>query len=111
MIETQRERVQKAREKREFVSSLQLRKDYEDTFSTPAGRRVLAHHIERGHILDTTCSGNAWSYFYEGEKNFVLAEMAMVPGLFAEVLMQVLKEKQQAVDAERADLLKDEPTK
>lgn len=93
-METPREKAQKHREKEELLSSMQLRADYQECFDTPAGRRVLEDFVTRGHMLETTCSGNAWSYFYEGERNTVLRMMALIPDLVGETIRKMMSEKQ-----------------
>lgn len=107
-METPKERLQREREKKEFLASLSLREDYRLTFGTDHGRRVLEDMITRGHMLETTCSGNAWSYFYEGERNWVLRIMSYIPELVGDVMAFMMARRQvelnrQVAEATRQD--------
>lgn len=98
-METNRERAQREKEKQEFVASLALREAYRVTFDTPAGRTVLEDMLIKGHALDTTCSGNAWSYFYEGERNaLVLRVAAYIPELVGQALTRILAARQTEIN-------------
>ena len=50
----------------------QLLSDYEQTFSTDHGQRVLMDIIATGKVFHTTFTGNAWSNFFEGFRAFAL---------------------------------------
>lgn len=50
----------------------QLLADYERTFSTDHGQRVLNDIISTGKVFHTTFTGNAWSNFFEGFRSFAL---------------------------------------
>lgn len=107
-METPKERAQREREKSEFLSSLELRECYRMTFETEHGRRVLEDFIERGHMLETTCSGNAWSYFYEGERNWILRITSIIPDLVGQVMAGMMAKRQGDINRQIADLAKGE---
>jgi hypothetical protein len=109
-METPRERQLREKEKQEFVASLKLREAYRATFNTESGLLVLRDIIERGHMLETTCSGNAWSYFYEGERNFVLRIGAMIPDLLGLVMQWIMASRQEEVNAQMAEIMKERPS-
>jgi hypothetical protein len=50
----------------------QLLSDYERTFGTDYGRRVLMDIIATGKVFHTTFTGNAWANFFEGFRAFAL---------------------------------------
>ena len=50
----------------------QLISDYERTFSSDYGKRVLHDIIATGKVFHTTFTGNAWSNYYEGFRSFAL---------------------------------------
>lgn len=106
MIATPKERQQQAQERDEFIALLPLRNDFEQTFGTPHGMRVLTFLMERGHLLETTCTGNAWSHFYEGERNFVLKTIGqMIPALLGRVFAEIMRERQAETDREKFRIL------
>jgi hypothetical protein len=55
----------------------QLLTDYEMTFGTDHGKRVLHDIIVTGMIFQTTFTGNAWSNFKEGIRYLALYVMHM----------------------------------
>ena len=107
-METPKERAQRDREKADFLSSLELRECYRMTFETEHGRRVLEDFIERGHMLETTCSGNAWAYFYEGERNWTLRISSIIPDLVGQVMAGMMAKRQGDINRQIADLANDE---
>ena len=107
-METPKERQQKEKEKADFLHSLELRECYRMTFETEHGRRVLEDFIERGHMLETTCSGNAWSYFYEGERNWILRITSMIPDLIGRVMSEIMAKRQGDINRQIADLARGE---
>jgi hypothetical protein len=50
----------------------QLLTDYERTFETDYGKRVLIDIIKTGKVFHTTFTGNAWANFFEGFRAFAL---------------------------------------
>ena len=50
----------------------QLCTDYELTFGTDHGKRVLMDIIATGKVFHTTFTGNAWSNYFEGFRAFAL---------------------------------------
>ena len=50
----------------------QLLTDYERTFNTDHGKRVLEDIIGMGRVFHTTMTGNAWANYYEGFRSFAL---------------------------------------
>ena len=50
----------------------QLLTDYERTFETEYGKRVLEDIIKTGRVFHTTMTGNAWANYYEGFRSFAL---------------------------------------
>lgn len=81
------------------MGSLELREAYRLTYDTESGRRVLEDMLIKGHMFDTTCSGNAWSYFYEGERNaLVLRLMAYIPELVGEAVTRIMQARQADLD-------------
>lgn len=93
-METPRERIQKRLEAREAVHSLELQEAYRLTFETPHGRTVLRDMILSGHFFETTCTGNAWSHFYEGDRNRILRTMSFIPGIVGPVLAEIMADRQ-----------------
>jgi hypothetical protein len=55
----------------------QLLTDYEMTFKTDHGKRVLRDIMVTGMIFQTTFTGNAWSNFKEGIRYLALYIMHM----------------------------------
>lgn len=102
-LETPKERLLRERDKQALIDGLALREDYRMTFSTPHGRRVLEDFLLGGHMLETTCSGNAWSYFYEGERNWALKLTAKIPGLVGEVMAKIMAERQDELNGVLAE--------
>ena len=107
-LETPKERAQKELERQELLASVVLRDAYRKTFDTEYGRLVLEDFIVKGHMLETTCSGNAWSYFYEGERNWNLRMMALIPDLFGEVVSDILSRRQGEISKTLSDLAREE---
>ena len=106
MIQTSKERLQKQDKRQQFSDSMSIRQDFELTFGTPHGKRTLEYLMERGHLLESTCTGNAWSHFYEGERNFVLKTIgSMIPGLLGAVFAEVMSQRQYEVDTARARII------
>ncbi len=97
-LETPKERLIRERERDEFIAGIGLREDYRRTFDTEHGRRVLADFVLGGHMLETTCSGNAWSYFYEGERNWVHRIAGKIPDLVGQVIGEILAKQQEEMD-------------
>jgi len=97
-METNRERIQREREKQETLDSLPLRQDYRETFSTPEGRRVLAHMLLISHQDNTTFTGNSLGMFQEGARAFVLMIKGLIPVLMAEVELELAREKELEFD-------------
>jgi hypothetical protein len=54
------------------AANSQLISDYERTFSTDYGQRVLMDIIATGRIFHTTMTGNAWGTYLEGFRSFAL---------------------------------------
>ena len=53
-----------------------LTHDYERTFSTPHGQRVLLDIIVKGRIYETTFTGNSKGMFFEGQREMALYILA-----------------------------------
>jgi hypothetical protein len=93
-METPKERAQRRHEAQEVIHSLELREAYRMTFDTPHGRTVLRDMILSGHFFETTCTGNAWSHFYEGDRNRILRTMSFIPGIVGPVLAEIMADRQ-----------------
>jgi hypothetical protein len=65
----------------DWLSFAQRVRAYAECFSTPSGMIVLRDLIERAHFLHTTYTGNALSYFQEGERGLVLEICGYIPEL------------------------------
>jgi hypothetical protein len=50
----------------------QLLADYEITFSSDHGKRVLNDIVATGKVFHTTFTGNAWANYFEGFRSFAL---------------------------------------
>jgi hypothetical protein len=59
------------------AADTQLLTDYERTFETEHGQRVLHDIIVTGQVFQTTFTGNAWSNFKEGMRAHALYIMHM----------------------------------
>jgi hypothetical protein len=57
---------QMEKQKKAMAMDSQLLTDYEMTFQTDHGQRVLHDIMVRGMVFQTTFTGNAWSNFKEG---------------------------------------------
>ena len=104
-METPKERAQRDREKAEFLSSIPLREDYRNTFSSESGRRVLEHFIDVSHQDEKTFTGNSLGMFQEGARAFVLMIKGLIPRIFAEVELARAIEKERSNDLQLAELL------
>ena len=105
-METPKEKSQREEELRQEITTLERRSDYIETYGTETGRKVLRDMIRRGHMLETSYTRNADTYFYEGERNFVLRTMALIPGIFGEVLRDILQEQELEVSVRQAQILR-----
>lgn len=98
MLVTPKEREIKDRERQDVIANAARREDFLQTFSTPHGRRVLKYIVETSHMLESTCSGNAWSYFYEGERNWMLRLTSLIPDLLGEVFAEMMADHKRQMD-------------
>jgi hypothetical protein len=63
-------------------------KAYSKVFDTPDGKVVLEDLLEKSFFFSTTYTGNALTYFREGERNKVLEIASYIPRVMADVLQQ-----------------------
>jgi hypothetical protein len=63
---------QQAAEEKNKVFDDALVRDYEMTFSTPHGQRVMLDILMRGHLYETTFTGNSRGMFLEGQRDMAL---------------------------------------
>lgn len=82
-------------EKQLGVEALQLIEDAKKTFSTPHGKRILWHLLERCHVFSTTFTGNSRGFFLEGERNVGLYLLALCEMNDPEGMEQVKKLKEE----------------
>lgn len=85
----------KSSRKREKLRSLQDREDTRLVMSTPGGRRFLARLLERSGVNRSSFTGNANTYFNEGQRNlglFLQAELVDTsPDLYLTMLSESMK--------------------
>ena len=85
----------KASRKKEKLRGEQEREDTRFVMSTPSGRRFLARLLERSGINRTSFTGNANTYFNEGQRNMGLILQAELvdtdPGLYLTMLQESMK--------------------
>src|SRR5690606_13810656 len=83
-------REQEEKNLREFMTR---RKKYLEVFGSESGRWVLRDLLEQGHFFHTTYTGNALSYFKEGERNRLLQICAPIPEIVGTVVQDWCQEK------------------
>lgn len=85
----------KTSRKREKLRNEQDREDVRVVMSTPGGRRFLARLLERSGINRSSFTGNANTYFNEGQRNlglFLQAELVDTsPDLYLTMLSESMK--------------------
>ena len=80
-------RANKVQADRESVDEyLSKKRDYEITFGTPEGKRVLLDMLHRASFFKTNGTGNSKQYTLEGQREFVLGFQAFIPGIMGEVI-------------------------
>ena len=65
---------------------LAKKRDYESTFGTPEGRRVLLDLLTRASFFRTNGTGNSKQYTLEGQREFVLGFQAFIPAIMGQVI-------------------------
>lgn len=87
------ESVKKDQEEKNLSEFLGRRQKYLEVFGSDSGRWVLQDLLEQGHFFHTTYTGNAMSYFREGERNRLLHICAPIPDIVGEVIHEWCMEK------------------
>lgn len=87
------ESAKKDQEEKNLNEFLKRRQRYSEVFGSDSGKWVLRDLLEQGHFFHTTYTGNALSYFKEGERNRLLQLCAPIPDIVGEVIQEWCREK------------------
>ena len=80
----------KQREKELELARLQLDADIKDIMGTPAGVRFMRWIILEGGIFSTSMTGNSWTYFNEGARNFANKIFAKICDIAPEKVKSII---------------------
>lgn len=86
------------KQQREYLKtqSETLMEDYRKLLRTPEGRRFFKHFFKIGKLTDISMTGNSWTFFHEGHRNFtkiVYNEICQANAkAAAEILFEVTEE-------------------
>ena len=96
------DKLQDEEKKKRKLQQRQLELDYEEVFSTRAGKHVFNDILNRCHIFHSTFTGNSRGMFLEGERNiglYILSNM-YAPTDSAKEAIDALKREQEGVQHE-----------
>lgn len=68
--------------------------DIKTVLKTPAGLRLFKRLMEKGHIFNTTFTGNSQTYFLEGHRNFALLLFNDVCEAIPEMVVELMTRKE-----------------
>lgn len=85
--------VKRDQEEKNIREFMHRRKHYLNVFGTDSGKWVLLDLLKQAHFFGTTYTGNALSYFKEGERNRVLQICAPIPELVGDVIQAWCSDK------------------
>jgi len=61
------------RKELEEIKRLERLDDLKKILSTPEGVRFFKRFFDEGQMFSTSMTGNSWTFFKEGQRNFVLS--------------------------------------
>lgn len=67
--------------------------DIKFILSTPQGLRFFQRFCEDGHIFKTSMTGNSYTYFNEGERNFALRYFGDIVEACPEMIQKLIVKK------------------
>jgi hypothetical protein len=77
-------------EKERLTAEVQLGNDIREILALPAGVRFMRYIIGEGMIFSTSMTGNSWTYFNEGKRDFANSIFAKVCEVAPDKARQVI---------------------